>query len=202
MSGGRVPETLDDAAGVLMIAPDVRDGPVSACAALVANRRETIDRAVGVTVCQSPSDWLDAWKRHADPAMSLTCVDVNSKTRSAAAEGSTHQPAATLRTVTDATDLASLGTTLTEIMADADAVDDRVAICLHSLSGLLGYVPRQRVFEFLCTLVESAREHDAVVYAHFDPAGQDGDDETTAEVFSAVCDAVVEFDRNLEMHVR
>jgi hypothetical protein len=193
-------DALADAASVLMIAPDVRDAPVSAYSGLITNGETAPDRVVGVTVGQSPSAWLDAWRRQAGPAgPSLTCVDVESVTRSATAETGVDQPAATLRTVADATDLESLGETVTGELADADGVDDRVAVCVHSLSDLLEHVGEERAFAFLCTLGERVREYDAVVFAHLDASAHD---ERTVEVFSAVCDAVVEFDGSVEMRVR
>jgi hypothetical protein len=192
-------DALGAASSVLVTTPDVRDAPVSACHGLLSNSGGDVDRVVGVAVCRSATDWLDAWERAGDGAATeLTCVDVESSTRSAAASaGGGGRPAATVRSVPDATDLETLGDTLTDLLTAAD--EERVAVCLHSLSDLLGQVDQRSAFKFVTTLSELARAHDGVAYVHLDSRAADA---RTVDVFSTAVDAVVEFDDDAEITVQ
>lgn len=192
--------TLDRASSLLVLAPEVRDATVGAFATLLATTDRPIDHVVPVTVGRSPMQWLVEWEnRVASQPRRVTCVDVEDLVRSTAAPTSSADRTIQVRSVPDVTDLAHLGTAITDVVRDAAAADERAAVCVHSLTDLLQHADEQRVFNFVVTLADRAARNDAVVYFHLD---SDGYDQETIDKFAATCDAVVELDGDVDIYER
>ncbi|WP_123536195.1 DUF7504 family protein [Halosimplex salinum] len=182
---------IDGATTVLLLAPNVQDRSMDACARALRGRSGRLDRVVAVTVTGSAADWLSMWDRTSTgEPKPVTCVDVDGDTRSAASVSSA--PSGAVERVSDPTDLESLGRRISDVVQRADETDDRVGIAIHSLTGMLQHVDDQTAFKFVYTLGEVIRRVEGTAFFHLDPAAHD---QETIETFRIVCDAVVHADR-------
>jgi hypothetical protein len=183
-------DVLDDATSVLMLAPAIRDAGAKATAALFDQQRRRFDRVVAVTITGSADRWFEAWERHADPLTSVSCVDVDSETRSTATTdgGPMTVP---LERVAEPSDLETLGRAVSDELQRASDEGERVGLAVHSVTDLLDYLDESTVFKFIYTLGEVVRRVDGTVYFHLDAGAHDAE---TVDTFAAACDAVVEVD--------
>lgn len=192
--------TLDRSSSLLVLAPEVRDATVGAAATLLTAADRPIDHVVPVTVGRSPMQWLVEWEsRVASGPRRVTAVDVKDLARSTASPASGADRTIQVRSVPDVTDLAHLGTTITDVLRDAAAADERAAVCVHSLTDLLQHADEQRVFNFVVTLADRAARNDAVVYFHLDG---DSVGQETVDTLATACDAVVELDGDVDIYER
>lgn len=186
--GGDGSDVLTEAKSVLLLAPAVRDAGASAVARLFENGSEPLDRVVAVTVTQSAERWFDAWKRHADAMTDVSCIDVDSGTRSTmtADGGCTTMP---VEQVAKPSDLETLGRAISDVLEQSRDEGERVGLAVHSVTDLLHHVDEATVFKFVYTLGEVVRRVDGTVYFHLDAGAHDAE---TVNTFAAACDAIVE----------
>lgn len=190
------------ASSLLVVAPEVRNASVGACASLVGAAERPIDRVVPVTVGLSPTQWRREWDAAAGEVGTVgadraTVVNVPDLRRSAAAAADGEWPGATVEPVASAAELADLGVAVSDVLQDADANGERAAVCVHTLTDLLGRADRRRAFHFAVTLAGRAARYGAVAYFHLDG---DGVGRETVDAFAAACDAVVECDGDVEVY--
>ena len=187
-SGSNGSDVLDTATSVLLLAPAVRDAGASAAATLLERGSSPHDRVVAVTITQSAERWVRAWKSHADPLTQVSCIDVNSGTRSVTETdgGCTAVP---VEQVAEPSDLETLGRTVSDVLERADEESERVGLAVHSVTDVLHHVDEQTVFKFVYTLGEVVRRVDGTVYFHLDAGAHDSE---LVDTFAAACDAVVE----------
>ena len=142
------------------------------------------ERVLTVTVGQTPASRRRQWEAHlAAEGFAAEFIDIAAQTRSTAATPA--DPSTSVRTLSDPTDLATLGRTIGERV---DAADGDLTLCLHSLSDLLQYVEQEAALQFCHTL--SARVTDAGATAHYHLDSTLVDEETVA-LFSTVTDRVL-----------
>ena len=88
-------------------------------------------------------------------------------------------------TVTDPTDLNSLGTAIGRYLGQWE--DDDLAVCFDSVTALLRHVDEQSAVQFLHLLVQRLEKVEAVVHFHLDPTAHD---EATIETVTELVDTV------------
>lgn len=88
-------------------------------------------------------------------------------------------------TVTDPTDLSSLGTAIGRYVRRWE--DDDLAVCFDSVTTLLDHVAEQSAFRFLHLLVERLEKAGAVAHFHLDPTAHD---DATITTFTELVDTV------------
>lgn len=148
------------------------------------------DSILGVSVVQSPSDRSRAWTEHGSlESFDVEFVDVDSNTRAASA-AEQPQPTRHVTTVSDPTDLATLGRTIHDRLA---AADGQTSMCFHSMTDVLGFVERERALELLHILAEAVNAADAHAHYHLDI---DAHDQETVDLFGTVTDRVIELGRD------
>jgi hypothetical protein len=161
---------LDAASTVLVLSSGIDSVGVDTCADLLVSGAtegpdfgavDRFDRLVVVTVGESTSAWH---ARLADAAVPVEYVDVRTLARStSAADGDADAPRPAA-TVSSPADLGSLGTALLDILSEHD--DERIGLCLYSLTEMLQFVDREFLFKFLFTFSKRLRSVDAVAFYH------------------------------------
>jgi hypothetical protein len=94
--------------------------------------------------------------------------------------------------VGDPSDLTRLGITVSRLLAESDGEEPPVA-CVHSLTELLQYVDRRRLFRFLHLLKNRIDSVEANAHYHMDPSAHDPQ---VVSVFESLFDVVVRVEEN------
>jgi hypothetical protein len=180
---------LDDASNVLVLASRVGSVGIDTCLDLLANTAEPLDRLFVVTVGETPTAWQQ--RLEATPVLAQTPVsyiDVKTLVRSTSADGDTTDLSSPVTTISSPADLGSLGTALTKLMSRADAENERVGLCLYSITDMLEFVDREFLFKFLFTIGARVRQSDAIAFYHLD---NDAPDDELRTLFAHSSDTVV-----------
>lgn len=178
---------LDNASNVLVLAPRVDDVGVDTCLDLLADVPKQLDRLLIVTIEQTPAFWkqrLDDDTALAD--LPVNYINVKTLVRPSNDDGQDVPSAVT--TVSSPADLASLGTAVTKLMSRADDENERVGLCIYSVSDMLEFVDREFLFKFLFTIGGRIRQSDSVALYHLD---NEAPDDELITLFSHVSDTVV-----------
>jgi len=163
---------LDGASTALVLSSGIDSVAVDTCAdLLVSGAKEgpdigsvdRFDRLVVVTVSESTGAWHT---RLEDAAVPVEYVDVRTLVRStSAADGDTDTPRPAA-TVSSPADLGSLGTALVDILSEHS--EERIGLCLCSLTDMLQFIDREFLFKFLFTFSKRMRSLDGVAFYHAD----------------------------------
>lgn len=185
-----VPAELRNASTVLVQNPGVEDIDDSACMTSLLDPELGIDRAVIVTVAQSPSEWDRELARQATgPLPPVEYVDVQTLSRSASASDSADAPTP-VATVPSPADLVTLGETIHELLNDAAEDGDRIGLSINSVLDMLQFVDREFLFKFLHLVGDRLRSVDAIGFYHLDNTVP----EQLRVTLAHLCDTIVEFD--------
>jgi hypothetical protein len=179
---------------VLLLSSSVSNSESEACARL-------LDDPVGAhalfcTFVESPADRLR--RSGIDPGAfeTTTVVDVESVTRSAAADGvagdgSTFADGEAryhVEPVDDPTDLRELGTTLGRFLAPVSG-DGRPLLCFHSLTDVLQHTGVETAFYFLQVLTDQVDRAGRLAHYHLDA---DACDRETVATLEGLFDVVID----------
>lgn len=182
------PGTLDDVTSLLVLsdAHETDDG----CTDLLGHQLAPDDGLVLVSFVPSADDRLEALA--ALPGQrDIDLVSMGEPTESSPADATTvASPVgeATVTAIADANDLFRLGVHLGR---ELDGADGRPALCLHSLTALLGLSDLQRVFRFLHVLSGRVAAVDGRAHYHLDPGAVD---EEALGTLRPLFDAVVAYE--------
>lgn len=156
-----------------------------------------------VSYRDSPDEWLHNWRTNAgDLPSEVGFVHVGDTTRSSAtavssATSSTtrsHSPADAspfVKTVSDPTDLASVGVRASEYLETWDGNGRRTVVLFDSLTALLETVALDRAFEFFHVFAGRIESVDGRGYYLLDPSAHD---DRSLSVVRELADAVVDLD--------
>lgn len=183
---------LDDAANVLLVAPEVGRSVESLFADLLVSRGTAPDHVVGVTTSKHPTDFLGRW-REAFPAgdVSFSFVSTNGAARSVAADagGASASLNVDVTHLEDLLPLSSFGIAISDELGAAERGD--AVLCFHSLTNVLEYVDPETAFQFLHVVLSRVRTSGASGFYHIDSRAHD---QRTIVQLSTLFDLVVEFD--------
>ncbi|WP_225336489.1 DUF7504 family protein [Halomicrobium urmianum] len=191
--------SLSPGENVLVLDPEfgVDESPI--CMDLVTADRSVEQAMLSVTVTESPGDRVRQWQQHADttPA-AATVLDVDTSMGSAASNPTADEhripcESASVRTVSDPSNLTKLGIEITSALDELTAAEEdrRLVVCFRSLSPLLQYVSREELFKFVHLLADEFARTGAIAHFHMDPTAHD---EQTVATFLHLFDGVVERD--------
>lgn len=201
MSASRdeVPSALSEATNVLLLAPALGRAEADACADLLSLTPGPELDLLCVTFTDTPDERLNAWRTHADGSVpaKMSVVTVGDQTRSAAVSANGTMPFVT-HAVSEPANLTKLGVRVTEQLADWDGDGNRTVLDFDSLTALLQYAPRNRVFQFMHVLRGRLDSNGATAHYHMDPSVHD---DQTVNTFKSLMDAVVEIDDEGERSV-
>ncbi|QSG09786.1 DUF7504 family protein [Halapricum desulfuricans] len=146
-----------------------------------------LDRIGVVTVEHTPAEWDRQLRQLSRQVPSVEYVDVETFARSTSASPAGDR-SSSVTTVADPEDLTALGTAMDALL---QGDDERVGVCLHSISALLQFVEREPLFKFLHLLSERVRRADALGAYHLDSATSGTE---LRVLFSNLCESVATFD--------
>ena len=182
-------ELLAGASNALVLAEHSRgdDG----CATLLAHQTTPEDGLVLISFVESADDRLAAVSQLPGDSRGVSLVCMGDYTRAASADTTTLPTPlgeATVTAIADATDLFRLGVHASRALEEANG---RPALCLHSVSALIGLVDLQRVFRFLHVLSRRVQSVDGRAHYHLDPSAVD---DRTYATLRPLFDVVVRLD--------
>ncbi|MCU4718356.1 DUF7504 family protein [Halapricum hydrolyticum] len=180
---------LDTVSNVLVLAPRLDGAGADACASLLVDGGDALDRLVVVAVGQTPTEWHSRLTQHVTGTLpEIDYIDVKTLTRSTATSTETVDAPAPVATISSPADLVSLGTAINDRLSAAAEQGEHVGLCLHSITDMLQFVDRESVFKFLHAVSARVRNVDAVAYYDLD---NDAPDEKLETMFAHLCDTVV-----------
>lgn len=152
------------------------------CVDLLSGDRPERQRVLSLSYTRRPTRLVDHWQAAHDslPAsMALVCPTAH-------AEGDV--PDGVHTTQVPASDLTGASIAISRYLDRWDGDGEPIGVCLNSLTALLQYADRDRVFRFLHTITSRCLAVGAHVHAHLDPATQD---EQTVATVATLFDTVV-----------
>lgn len=179
------PVNVEGANAVLLLAPPHRAHAVSACVRIAAASNPAETRFVSVSYTQDAESLLGDWVEAFDTApAAMAVVEARGDTASP-------PPAENVDTIAEPpSDLTWLGIRVNEYMTQWHERGVPVSVCLDSLTSLFQHADTTQGVKFVHRLSSRARNADAVLHYHMDPAAHD--DSEVAQV-AQFCDTVVSF---------
>jgi hypothetical protein len=185
---------LGSASNVMLLAPSFETSGAQACGELLSVERPSQENVLAVILSDSPDDWLDRWDRTVGPERpaKTSFVTANEQTRSVAAAGSASNVLPgnmTIHTTSSPSDLTGLGMRISEQLSEWEADDNRIVVDFDSLTTLLEYGDKRKVFKFVHVLKGRVEAAGATAHYHMDPTAHSTEEVNT---FKSLMDAVVE----------
>lgn len=137
------------------------------CVDLLSSNSPECQRVLALSYTRRPMQLVDHWQAAHDslPAsMAIVCPESHADGEAPDGVHTTHVPAS---------DLTGASIAISRYLDRWDGDDESITVCLNSLTALLQYADRDRVFRFLHTITSRCLAVDASVHAHLDPATQD-----------------------------
>lgn len=187
-------EDEEDTANVLLLAPSLSTAEEEACINFLTFLDISQENILSVTFTQTAQDRLELWQTHVGDERPARAgiVSVGEPTRSASSQRTTsRQPpeSISIDTISDPADLSRLGITIENYLSEWAENENQTVICFHSLTPLLQYADRERVFRFLHLLTGRIDSIDAVAHFHMNPEAHDAQTRNTlVQLFDAVID--------------
>jgi hypothetical protein len=174
-------KSVQDYPRALVLASTTDAAADDLCVDLLSRERPECQRVLSLSYARRPMRLVDHWQAAHDssPAsMAIVCPESHATREPPAGVHTTHVPAS---------DLTGASIAISRYL---DRWDDgeSVTVCLNSLTALLQYADRDRVFRFVHTITSRCLAVGATVHAHFDPATQD---EQTVATVATLFDTVV-----------
>jgi hypothetical protein len=191
--GRRVVDAVSEASNVLVLGS--HEEADSHCAPLLHAAGGEEPATVLVGFGRTPTERIDAWRSHPEArAHSLSVLTVGGPSGGRETVSDTEGVAGTttVKRVGDPTDLTRLGITISRMLTEAESGggdDSRPVACIHSLTEMLQYVERDRLFRFLHLLQNRISSSDGAAHYHMDPAAHEPE---VRRVFESLFDVVVE----------
>jgi hypothetical protein len=183
---------LRAASNVLVLAPSVAGGGIDACANLLLDATDRIDRLAIVSVGDPPAAWHSRLtERATGPLPPVSYIDVKTLVRSTASDDGDADVPAPVATVSSPADLLTLGKSINSLLSEAAEDGDRVGLCIHSITEMLQFVDREFLFKFLHAVSARVRSVDGVAFYHLD---NEAPDDELRIMFAHLCDTVATFE--------
>lgn len=188
-------EQLSSASNILLLSPSLETVGDQICSKLLSMPRPSQTDVLAVSLTDTPDDWLDDWQRNIGPERPANTSFITSGegTRSATqvVSASTGPTNVTIHAVSSPADLTGLGMHISDQLAEWKDDGNKILVDFDSLSILLEYSDRQRVFKFMHVLKGRVDAVDAVAHYHMDPGVHDSQ---VISTFKSLMDAVIEVD--------
>jgi hypothetical protein len=152
------------------------------CVDLLSSDSPERQHVLSLSYTRRPTRLVDHWQATHDalPAsMAIVCPESHDDGEPRDGVHTTHVPAS---------DLTGASIALSRYLDRWDGEGEPITVCLNSLTSLLQYADRDRVFRFLHTITSRCLAVDASVHAHLDPATQD---EQTVATIATLFDSIV-----------
>lgn len=180
----------------LVLLPHLHDHDTGSCEDLLSITDSADENVLAITFEETAADKARRWDERFDsPPNKFAVVDVPFADPSDSVTTTTDnqdKPAdPTIHTVSDATDLVSLGQTISRQLSDWEFTNGQTVVCFQSLTPLIDAVELRQLFRFLHVLCHRLKTAGAVSHFHLDP---EAIDERTIYTLIPIFDAVVAHD--------
>lgn len=174
----------DEASNTLLYAPLGSSIDDAACVHLAESVPLADATFICITFTQTADDRLAVYRGHdCDRPRRTGVISVGVGGRSSAPTESVR-----VMSVSNPNDLSRVGLTLSKYLGEVD--DGPTVVCLHSVTGLLQFVGRDRAYRFLLTLKGELEAAGAAAHYHMDPEAHSAETEYTLRpAFDRVVDA-------------
>jgi hypothetical protein len=185
----RLPESLSDASNVLVLGSIPSAADRSVCRALLTRRPPASSNVLLVSLTGGADERLRALEAAAGRLPANVAV-VSTRER---ADSTTTMPGdvgtdITVETVSDPADLPKLGMNISRVLGEWEG-EQTTSVCFDSLTALLQYADRRRVFQFVQVLQDRAESLGGLTHYHMDPEAHD---DRTIATMRSLFDAIVE----------
>ena len=187
----------------LVLLPHLHAHDVGACVDLLTVTDSADQNVLTVTFEETAADKARRWNETLDSSPNeFAVVDVSpadvSETATTTTENGGETAVPTVHTVSDETDLASLGQAISRQLSNWEATDAQTVVCFQSLTPLVEAVEPRRLFRFLHILNRRLETATAVSHFHLDPGAID---EQTIYTLVPLFDTVVDHDDAESLHI-
>jgi hypothetical protein len=175
-------QSVRDRQRALVLASSADVAADDLCVDLLSGDSPERQRVLSLSYTRRPTRIVDHWRAAHDslPAsMAIVCPESHADREPPDGVHTTHVPAS---------DLTGASIAVSRYLDRWDGDGEPITVCLNSLTSLLQYADRDRVFRFLHTITSRCLAVDASVHAHLDPATQD---EQTVATIATLFDTVV-----------
>jgi len=197
----QIHSVADAGDNVLLLCPAFEPAGESACLDLLTRADPADENVLCISFMRSLGNLRAEWDQRVGSAPGdAAVVNVAADTRSAgtAERASVESTADTTFTprveqVTTPSDLTTLGVRITDCLSDWDTDENtrQTVACFESITTLLQYADRERVFKFLHVLTDHFASADATAHYHLDPTVPD---EETLDMLTGLFDVVCEYE--------
>lgn len=187
------PSGLADTSPVLVMAVADADNEATVCRSLLVPQPPDTEQVVMLSLTEG----VDSCLERLGESPGLKRIHIITARQGASATTVTASESAELVTqrIPDPSDLPRIGMAVSKAVTAADI--GRVRVCIDSLTALLQYAGRGRVYRFVQVLQDRLDTSNTVAHYHMNPAAHD---QQTIETLRQLFDAVVEIsaDGNVE----
>jgi len=208
-TGGGVHPTADElpalagASNVLVMGPTGSEADRSLCRSILTRHSIESTDVLVVSLTRSASDRIQTLEGDdGDLPANVTVVSprdrVDATTTTERSDVDGLSTTITVETVTDPSDLPRLGMAISGALGEWDE-GGGTEVCFDSLTALLQYADRRRVFQFVQVLQNRTEEIGGATHYHMDPEAHD---DRTIATMRPLFDAIVELSTDGEPTVR
>lgn len=182
----------DAAENVLLLAPPRDQRERDACVGFLTLADPGRTNVLFVTFSQSARARVDLWEQQVGelPAeVGVVSVDEGEQsTATASVDGS-----ASTKTISRPADLIGVSVAITEYLSEWTEDDNRIVVCVHSLTPMLRHADHDRVFELLDELTSRLERAGATAHFHLDATAHD---DRVVDTITSLFDTVVDLTEN------
>lgn len=167
----------DVSGNILLLTEDTYQSTGSCHSFLTQSPSMTRD-VLGVAIDASPDSLLRHWQlSNKQPLFdNYGFVDIDDSIRAtestAKPDGGT-TPGYTIRIVDSPGNLSAIGTQLTDILSEWDTNENKLVVCVYTLTTLLNHVAISTVYQFITILTRQLQARNATAHYHLDPRNVD-----------------------------
>lgn len=179
---------LSETQSVLVLSPASSEAAEETCRALLSPGGDDPQQVVMLSLTDGVDGCLDRFTGSPDLDRLQVITARRGPTSTATTSGGDEGTEVVTRRVSDPSDFPRLGIAISEALSGY-ADQGRTRVCVDSLTAMLQYADRGRVFRFVQVLQDRITGADATAHYHMHPAAHD---EQTVETLRQLFDTVVE----------
>lgn len=190
------PLDVESGETVLVLSPGMDGGADEACGSLLEGGPPDATDYLAVSMNEGPEARLKHWRQHVAPELpartGVVCTgDMAQRSTAAIERGDPVRfPGENVQVVSVSSpgDLTGLGMRISDCLTAWEDDDNRIVVCVDSLTTMLQYVDTNRAFQFLHMLLARFATADAAAHVHMDPTAHE---ERTVATLASLFDVVV-----------
>jgi hypothetical protein len=177
---------LSDASPVLLLDTGGHQSDTGTCRRLLVPEDEDVREAVVLSLTTDSSEYVEQFVDSQLRTLHVITARKGASSTTVTLDGTDERTEVITERVSDPSDLPRLGIAVSNAIEECDAAG-RTHICIDSLTAMLQYADRGRIFRFVQVLQDRISQSSAVAHYHLNPAAHDEQTvETLRQLFGAV----------------